>query len=367
MLLNTLNKMTNSEIKDYKSMLNYYKTIFNKYDSPFKLFNTKIFKGLKFRYFDKITYNKNFDLDFMRDLFLKKLQTNDDQNFFKFYFRLFSKNNAFYNMQVGDRGNFIKIDYSDSLITNANYIIFFVTIVKKDEGHSNLLFYNTKTCVIEQYEPHGYVEYEIEELKENKRLIKNILKLYNFPVSQYYSTALSCHVSGSQANEEYSSSLGLCLYWSFLTIEMKLNNQNCNLYEIQTTFDQYLKHYNYLYVEYISEYFLFFHNLIYRILSIFDDYCQPSCFPKFSLKYIVRDPELIKCAWKCECKVGIMDLYSDTRNFIQDYLETQGNYEMIESIKYFKNEKSCFLKVCTKYDEYEFRFEDLLKIRYLLE
>jgi hypothetical protein len=265
-----------------------YSKIFTSDDRPkttMKLYNYKG-KDYKFRTFSKCYQNDRINYSYLN---------NNYQSFvidliFP-YFKLHT-NLKLIRLIINDNTVLGSVAYPTE---NTLYDVF----LKNQTGsHANFMYYDKRTDTFEHFEPHG----DTKKYKHQIELMIKTIGIKNFIQSS------NCNSDGGlQSFDSFyrnlSEPIGYCFYWAILMLEMRANNDH-SINSIQKAFQQFIREYitnNYCNqgfivekrknVIYIREYFLYLHNLIYKIV-----YHMPRDIP-INFYLLRHDEPLLKYAW----------------------------------------------------------------------
>lgn len=298
---------TDNISNDVKSLYKYYSQYFKEVERPHT--NYKSISDFQFRFFPYTFFNKfkhsGINLQKMRN----KSWNLEDTLFFNYYKIKYDKYYDFYKLQL-----FINkfILYSDDRIhpIKKNIILSLNLGGRIFTNHRNIAFYDIESKIITIYEPHGCGSKDESYISNIKKLlndwcIKNLILLNNIE--------FNCPICGLQTKEVYKREIsiktgisdlkGYCVFWSFLMVEMKLNNPTKNIIEIETNFQLFLKEYNIDISNYIRSYFLYINYLIYLVCKLVITEIQYSTWC-FSINDYFDNIILLKCAiYNIDCDI----------------------------------------------------------------
>lgn len=199
-------------------------------------------------------------------------------------------------------------------IQNAkNIIIFKVSVVSDYVGHAINFIYKKQGKQMNFFDPHGSDSDIFDLFDSIKSQFKKLTTLdgVNFlHVKKFRNFNLSCPREGLQYNEanflnNERDLYGYCLFHSAMMMELVVLNPTKNIYFIQEEYLKYLKKNNIKSIEYIREYFLYLHNLLYKILYEVEKYVKD--FNRFTLSEYLKNQPLMEKIWKHPEKLNESD------------------------------------------------------------
>jgi hypothetical protein len=310
-----------SELKKLYSK--YYNTTVETYVE-----NDYTFEDFKFQFFPKVLTRKNLDIENLTSC----VNPNIIIAFFRLYIRI--RYPYLFHLSV----NFESKHYLTTLIENEqlsiNQNLIFHIILNVEIAHSIVLFYDYKTCNLCIYDPNGQkYNYNMEMLK---RSLRTFFEKSNIKVKQIISHYENCPEFGillyEYSNRKNENNLihrkGYCLYWSYLMIEMRINNPQKDYIELENNLIKYSTKFGI--TNYITEYVLYIHNLIYKVILFADKINN-----NLTIYDYVSNVYVIECVVYNRCLEDLIKLYSNPELFVSKYFENcklinQSNRNWIE-------------------------------------
>jgi hypothetical protein len=331
------------------SIIQYY-DYYKQFKHLFLPCETKTFKSYKIRLFETATIP-----EFSAILIRQAHPPVIENEIFIPYFKIKYPKYDFYFLKLSRSNKRIK--FTDIIKNFNTCMIFELSIVLIQRRHANILFYNNITQTLERYDPHGGWAEEYHQRNNSTKTILKFFKSQNIPVKHYKPVLMTCPIMGIQDKEKVTrigpfklgekvnnivNLGGYCKFWSYLMIEMKLNNPNSTIFELELILPEFVKYYNTTLTEYIQNYFLFINSLIFKI-------CNFAMKVNSNLLFLdyLKNEKILKCIYFKKCLKGLKTIYSNPEKYLYEVY----NPELIEFFEVPYNKKINFTYVKLIYSD----------------